>query len=139
MNTLFFKKAPEITVAEMCGDLPSTDSMFEIANSTEYEGLVATPIDLETQSRSLKDLVALCLGENWPRSDSSDLIAVETEHLMSLIFGRVIPFSAQVLDLANYRQPFILLSSCRTPDFSCHRRDKSWSAPQVVGRSFGKS
>jgi hypothetical protein len=139
MNTLFFKASPQITVAEMCGDLPSTDAMFEAANSTEYERLVATSADPESRSGRLKDLVTLFLGENWPRPDSSDLTAVETGHLMSLIFGPVLPSSAHVSALANYRQPFIPSFSCRAPDSSCHRRDKYWSAPQVVGKSFGKS
>jgi hypothetical protein len=125
MNTLFFKSSPQITIAEMCGDLPSTDAMFEAANSTKYERLVATLADLKTQSGSLKNLATLFLGENWPRPDSSDLTVVKTEHLMSLIFGRVLPFSAHVSALANYQQPFIPSSSCRAPDSSCYRRDKS--------------
>ena len=102
MNTLFFKGSPQVTVAEMCGDLPSTDAMFEAANSTEYERLSATSTDLETQTGSLKNLVTLFLGESWPRLDSSDLTVVETEHLMSLIFGRVLPSPARVSTHANY-------------------------------------
>jgi hypothetical protein len=87
MNTLFFKSLPQIAVAEMCGDLPSTDVMFEAANQNEYEKLIATQAGLEMQSRSLKDLVTLFLGENWPRPDSLDLTVAKTEHLMSVIFG----------------------------------------------------
>jgi hypothetical protein len=87
MNTLFFKSSSQITVAEMCGDLPSTDAMFETANSTEYERLVATPADLGIQGGSLKDLVTLSLGESWSGPGSASSTSVGTEHLMSLIFG----------------------------------------------------
>jgi hypothetical protein len=89
MNTLFFKSLPTITAAEMCGDMPSTDATFEAANSAEYARSVPTPADLRAQSGSLKDLMTLFLGENWPNPDSSDMTVTKTEHLMSVIFGRL--------------------------------------------------
>jgi hypothetical protein len=138
MNTLFFKSLPTITVAEMRGDLPSTDSMFEAANPTEYEQLIATPAGPEQLSGSLKDLMTLFLGEHWPTHDSPDLAVVKPEHLMSVIFGRAAPILIPLSTFANRRQPCTPSSSFHAPPSSCHRRAKFWSAQQVGGKSSGK-
>jgi hypothetical protein len=94
MSTSFFKSPPHITVAEMCGHLPSFDAVFEASSSNEYSRLVAaSPARTETQVRSLKDLIALYLREEWEGPESLDLASIDLGHLISLLFGRLHPLT----------------------------------------------
>jgi hypothetical protein len=96
MNTLFFKSPPQITIAEMCGDLPTADEFFEALDAASFSRLVATTADIEPQTRSLKDLVTLFLGDEWPGPNSPHLIGVRTEHLMCLMFGKSVASCFQI-------------------------------------------
>jgi hypothetical protein len=88
MSTLFFKSPPHITVAEMCGHVPSTDAVFEASTSNEYAQLVATsPTHTETQVRSLKDLVALFFHEEWAGPESLEFASIGLGQLITLLFG----------------------------------------------------
>ena len=98
MDTLLFKSPPRITLSEMCGELPSTDAMFEASDSTEYQQLLAT---VKARSWKLMDLMNTFLGEAWPKP-SSDWSSIEAEHLMIIMFGnnpRLVLTFRQVLTL----------------------------------------
>ncbi|KAH3952579.1 hypothetical protein HBI56_145540 [Parastagonospora nodorum] len=114
MNTLFFKSPPQITIAEMCGALPSTYASFETSNSIEFSRLDVASADLGGRHKSLKDWLNLLLGEGWTAIDPSDLKLVEIEHLMSILFalhslvfvsrtGLLLPSTYQVLRRATER------------------------------------
>jgi hypothetical protein len=53
MLTLLFKCPPQITVAEMCGDLPGADAAFEASTSAEFAELGPDPAYSKSQTRSL--------------------------------------------------------------------------------------
>jgi hypothetical protein len=83
-----FKTPPQITTAEMCGDLPSSDALFE-ASTVEALSQVASSSDFfNSRSRSLKDLITLFLDADWSGPECPSLAFVGTEQLMMLIFGQ---------------------------------------------------
>jgi hypothetical protein len=88
MNTLFFKSPPQITVAEMCADLPSTDAIFATSDDAEFKQLVATSAHFQPRTRSLKDVVALFLHDDWEGLDSLDLAPLDVEHLTTIMFSK---------------------------------------------------
>jgi hypothetical protein len=90
MSTLFFKSPSQITVSEMCGDLPNTDEVFEASTLEQFSQLKATPHHFEPRSRSLKDLTALFFHDDWAGSESPDLSPVGSEQMLTLIFGRLL-------------------------------------------------
>jgi hypothetical protein len=87
MNTLFFKSPPQITIAEMCGALPSTHASFEASDSLEFSQLDVASADLEGRHKSLRDWLNILLVEAWTGINPFDLEFVEMEHLMSILFG----------------------------------------------------
>jgi hypothetical protein len=87
MSTLFFKSPPQITVAEVCGDLQSADALFEASSSAEFSQVVASSKPFELRTRSLKDLVSLFLDDDWAGPGAPSLAIIGSEHLISLMFG----------------------------------------------------
>jgi hypothetical protein len=87
MSTLFFKSPAQITIAEMCGDLPSMDPVFEAPSSMEYENLVAAQAELLLPQPNLGRLIALLFDEDWEGPGSSQWTSVGSEHLVLIIFG----------------------------------------------------
>jgi len=90
MSTLFFKSPPQITAAELCGDLPCVDALFEASTLTEYIQLAASPGIFKPSTRSLKSLVSLFLDDDWAGPEAPSLDPVGSEHLISLIFGQLL-------------------------------------------------
>jgi hypothetical protein len=86
MSTLFFKSTPQITITEMCGDLPSIDAMFEASSDEEFSQLVAV-LAAPKGSQSLKDLITSLLGEGWDGPETPMLAHITAEHTISIIFG----------------------------------------------------
>jgi hypothetical protein len=88
LSTLMFKSPPQITAAEMSGDLPGPDVLFEASTADEFSQAATSSQFLNSQSRSLKDLLTLFLDADWSGPESPSLTFVGTEQLMMLIFGQ---------------------------------------------------
>jgi hypothetical protein len=86
MSTLFFKSVPQITMTEMCGDLLSTDALFEASTEDEFCQLAAAAS--AKGSQSLKDLMAFFLSDDWDGPDNPRLAHLRAEHAVFVIFGR---------------------------------------------------
>ncbi|KAF1845290.1 uncharacterized protein K460DRAFT_311499, partial [Cucurbitaria berberidis CBS 394.84] len=87
MSTMFFKSPPQITVAEVSGDLPSADALFEASSSAEFSQVVDSFEPFELRTRSLKNLVSLFLGDEWTGPEAPSLAVIGSEHLISLLFA----------------------------------------------------
>jgi hypothetical protein len=87
---MFFKSPPQIIVAEMCGDLPCADALFEASTSAEFSQLVATSTLFSPRSRSLKDLVSSFLHEDWDGPEHLTLAPLGSEILIPVIFGNLL-------------------------------------------------
>jgi hypothetical protein len=87
MSTLWFKSPPHVTAAEVCGDLQSTDALFETTSSAEFALLTATSPPFDPPLRSLKGLMALFMREDWVGPESPTLAPIGSEHLLIVIFG----------------------------------------------------
>jgi hypothetical protein len=90
MSTMFFRSPPQITVAEMCGDLPSADALFEASTSAEFSQLAATSTPFNPGSRSLKDLVSSFLHEDWDGPEPLKLARFGSEIMIPVIFGNLL-------------------------------------------------
>jgi hypothetical protein len=97
MSTLFFKSPSQITMAEMCGDLPSMDSIFEASSPTEYSQIAQMATGPPFSRPSLKELIALLLDENWKGAESTEWATMGSEHLILVIFGKVVVITYLVL------------------------------------------
>ena len=139
-STLFFKSSPQITIAEMSGDLPSDDMLFNASTSAEFSEAVHDSTPLKLQKRSLKDLMATLLQENWLGPDDPQLNSLSIEQLTTLMFGSYTMhyLHKRSLHLANHtRQLFTPSSSLRAPTCSCLQRITSFSAQLNAGKSSG--
>jgi hypothetical protein len=83
-----FKDPPNITIAEMTGDLPVTDAIFDAATSAGFTKIVATSPHREPQVRSLRGIVQLVLHGDHVNPDASNLAFMGLEHLSTLMFGQ---------------------------------------------------
>jgi hypothetical protein len=97
LSTLFFKSPPQITIAEMRGDMPSSDTLFEAPTLDEFTQVTTSSGQFDPNPRSLKDLVALFLEAEWAGPESPTLVLLGTEQLMMLIFGN------QLIVFANHQ------------------------------------
>jgi hypothetical protein len=88
LSTILFKDPPNITIAEMTGDLPVADAIFDAATPAEFKKLIATSTHREPQMRSLRDIVQLVLHSDHVNSDASTLAFIGLEHLSTLMFGQ---------------------------------------------------
>jgi hypothetical protein len=91
MSTLFFKSPPHITVAEMNGDIPSTDALFDVSTDAEFIDLVSSSPCHRAQTRSLKDIAAPFFREEWTDCLNADFTDIGLEHLTTLMFGQLLP------------------------------------------------
>jgi hypothetical protein len=82
LSTLSFKTPPQITIAEMCGDFLSPDILFEASTLQEFEQVASSLNFFSSQSRSLKDLIALFFDTDWADPGARCLALLETEHLI---------------------------------------------------------
>jgi hypothetical protein len=87
LSTVLFKDPPNITIAEMTGDLPVTDAIFDAATPVEFTKLIATSTHREPQMRSLRDIMQLVLHGDDVNPDASNLAFIGLEHLSTLMFG----------------------------------------------------
>jgi hypothetical protein len=87
MSTLFFKSPPHVTAAEMSGNLPSTDALFEASTANEFSQLASSAPHLQTQIRSLKDFITLFSGDDWKGREAGEFASIGLEHLIMLMFG----------------------------------------------------
>jgi hypothetical protein len=92
MSTLFFKSPPHITMAEMSGDIPSTDALFDASTDAEFMNLVSSSPCHRAQSRSLEDFIAMFLRDEWTDHESDALIGIGLEHLITIMFGELLLF-----------------------------------------------
>ena len=90
MSTLFFKSPPQITAAEVCGDLSCVDALFEASTLAEYIQLAASPGIFKPKTRSLKNLVTWFLDDEWAGPEVPSLDLIGSEHLISLMFGQLL-------------------------------------------------
>jgi hypothetical protein len=90
MSTLFFKSPAQITIAEMCGDLPSMDSIFEASSPAEYSHMAEMATSPPSSRPSLKRLIALLLDKNWEGPESTEWTTMGPEHLILVIFGKIV-------------------------------------------------
>jgi hypothetical protein len=90
MSTLFFKSPAQITTAEMCGDLPSIDSIFEASSPVGYSQMAQMATSRPSSRPSLKKLIALLLDEDWEGPESTEWTTMESEHLILVIFGKIV-------------------------------------------------
>jgi hypothetical protein len=88
LSTILFKDPPNITIAEMTGDLPVTDAIFDAATPAEFTKLVAASTRREPQVRSLRGIVKLVLHGDHVNPDASNLAFMGLEHLSTLMFGQ---------------------------------------------------
>jgi hypothetical protein len=88
LSTVLFKDPPNITIAEMTGDLPVTHAIFDAATPAEFTKLIATSTHPELQMRSLRDMVQLVLHSGHVDPDASNLAFIGLEHLSTLMFGQ---------------------------------------------------
>jgi hypothetical protein len=95
LSTVLFKDPPNITIAEMTGDLPVTDAIFDAANPAEFTKSIATSTHREPQMRSLRDIVQLVLHGDRVNPDASNLAFIRLEHLSTLMFGQSLRHVAQ--------------------------------------------
>jgi hypothetical protein len=91
MSTLFFKSPPHITMAEMSGDIPSTDALFDASTDAEFMELASSSLCHTAPTRSLKDFAALFFREEWTNCQSAEFTDIGLEHLTTLIFGQLLP------------------------------------------------
>jgi hypothetical protein len=87
LSTILFKDPPNITIAEMTGDLPVIDTIFDAATPAEFTKLIATSTHSEPQMRSLRDIVQLVLHGDHVNPYASNLAIIGLEHLSTLMFG----------------------------------------------------
>jgi hypothetical protein len=87
LSTVLFKDPPNITIAEMTGDLPVTDAIFDAATPVEFTKLIATSTHREPQMRSLRDIMQSVLHGDDVNPDASNLAFIGLEHLSTLMFG----------------------------------------------------
>jgi hypothetical protein len=104
MSTLFFKSPPQISLTEMCADLPRTEEAFEASNCFEYSQSAAAWSTFGRKTESLKGLMSFLLGEDWPGRDAPGLAFVQTEQLMILIFCLSFEYPVDVCSHANHQQ-----------------------------------
>jgi hypothetical protein len=102
LSTVLFKDPPNITIAEMTGDLPVTDAIFDAATPAEVTKLIATSTHREPQIRSLRDIVQLVLHGDHVNPDASNLAFIGLEHLSTLMFGQSFRPIAQNLPKLTY-------------------------------------
>jgi hypothetical protein len=102
MSTLFFKSPPHVTTAEMSGNLPSTDALFEASTAAEFSRLVSSATHLQTPIRSLKDFITLFSGDDWTGCEASEFVSIGLEHLIMLMFGMLpYDFNNSICSLTN--------------------------------------
>ncbi|KAF2831592.1 hypothetical protein CC86DRAFT_283308, partial [Ophiobolus disseminans] len=88
MLTLLFKSPPQITITEMCGEMPSADAIFEASTSAVFLDLATALAPTPPHARSLKDLTSIFLHEeDWVGLVPSTWVSVGSEFLVTLIFA----------------------------------------------------
>jgi hypothetical protein len=76
-----------MTVAEMSGDLPKADALFDASTPAEFTQLVAMLTHDGDQKRRLNDMFSFLLHHDWPKPMDLGHAHIGLENLLTLMFG----------------------------------------------------
>jgi len=91
---LFSNHPPAMTVSEICGHLPCSDSLWNVDNSASFDH-IRIQQDFSSNSQCLRSLVSGLLNNEWAERTSARFNQLDVQHLHVVILGRCFPFLAQ--------------------------------------------